>query len=62
MAKFTFYITTNYVGSKREEIIEIDDDELKGKTDEEIDKYIYEHYFIDWMTNNSDSGFFKNDK
>lgn len=59
MAKYTFYVTTGYVGSKRDEVIDIPDDELEGMTEEEKDKYIYEYYFQDWLNSNSDSGWYK---
>jgi hypothetical protein len=61
MAKFKFYINTGYVGSDREEVIEIPDEELEGMTEEEKDNYIYENYFEDWLANNADLGFYEED-
>ena len=35
-----------YVNAEHHDVIEIDDSELKGKTEEEIDNYIYEEYVM----------------
>lgn len=59
MAKYKFYISTKYVGCEREEIVEIPDKELEGKTEEEKEDYIYENYYRDWLENNADMGFYK---
>ncbi|MEZ2659302.1 DUF7167 family protein [Aneurinibacillus aneurinilyticus] len=39
MPKYEFRVSTGYVGCKRTEIVEIDEDELTGKTEEEIEEY-----------------------
>jgi hypothetical protein len=59
MAKYVFYASTGYNGSVREETVEIPDEELEGKTEKEIEEYIYEEYFQDWLANNCDLGFYK---
>lgn len=61
MAKYKFYVSTGYVGTMREEVIEIPDDELEGLSEEGKDDYIYEAYFQDWLANNADMGFYEED-
>ena len=61
MAKYKFYVSTGYVGSMREEEIEIPDEELEGLSEEEIEEYIYENYYKDWLQNNTDMGFYRVD-
>ncbi len=51
MAKFMFYASTGYVGSKREEEVEIPDDELEGLTEKEQEKVVQE-YYDEWVGNN----------
>ncbi|MCM3144343.1 hypothetical protein [Brevibacillus sp. MER 51] len=48
MAKFRFSVSTGYVGSDKEEIYEIDDDDLKGLTEEAQESLIQEHY-NEWL-------------
>ena len=55
IAKFKFSVSTGYVGSKREEIVEIDDEDLEGLTPEEQDKLVQEVY-DDWLWENIDTG------
>jgi hypothetical protein len=62
MAIYKFYISTNVVGSKREEIIEIPDEELEGKSDGEKDDYIWEKYYLDFLNNNCDYGWYETDE
>ncbi|UOE77178.1 DUF7167 family protein [Parageobacillus thermoglucosidasius] len=45
----------------REEEIDIPDEELEGLSEEEIDKYIYENYYKDWLESHADMGFYKVD-
>lgn len=45
MKRLKFYVSTNKVGSKVEEIVELEDD----MTDQEI-----EEYFKEWVWNNID--------
>ncbi|BFH70614.1 hypothetical protein J27TS7_57920 [Paenibacillus dendritiformis] len=51
MPKFKFYVSTGYVGSQREEIVEIDDAELEGMTEDERADYLNE-VWQDWQWNN----------
>ena len=61
--KYTFYASTGYVNSMREEEIDIPDEELEGLSDLEKDEYIRENYFNDWLVNHVDQGFYeKRDK
>ncbi|ALS22202.1 DUF7167 family protein [Paenibacillus naphthalenovorans] len=48
MVKFRFSVSTGYVGSEKSEIIEIDDEDLEGRSDEERAKVIDE-YFNEWI-------------
>lgn len=48
MAKFKFSVSTGFVGSAREEIYEIDDDDFVGLSDEAAEALIDEHY-DEWM-------------
>jgi len=61
VAKYKFYVSTGYVGSRCEEVIDIPDEELEGLSEKEVDKYIYENYYKDWLENNADMGFYKVD-
>jgi hypothetical protein len=38
--KVTVYVSTGFVGSRREEEIEIDDEDIAGMTEQERDDYI----------------------
>ncbi|MMZ55555.1 hypothetical protein D1872_174130 [compost metagenome] len=40
MPKYEFSVSTGYVGCKRTEIVEFDEDELMGKTEKEIEEYV----------------------
>lgn len=62
MAKYKFYVSTGYAGSMREDVIEIPDEELDGLSENEINEYIDEHYYKDWLANNADMGFYKTDE
>lgn len=53
MAKFKFHVSTGYVGSKREDVIEIPDDELNG-TEFEKNKVI-QKYFEEWVWESIDA-------
>lgn len=44
MTKYKFTVSTGYVGSTREAIFEIPDDEFGGLSEEEKDDYIYKNY------------------
>ncbi|WP_211749904.1 hypothetical protein [Paenibacillus sp. Marseille-Q4541] len=55
MAKFKFSVSTGYVGSKREEIVEIEDFELKGMDEEQKTNYINE-VFEEWVWENVSNG------
>jgi hypothetical protein len=61
MARYVFYASTGYNNSTREETVEIPDEELEGKTEEEKHNFIYDEYFQDWLTNNCDLGFYEED-
>ncbi|GED34007.1 hypothetical protein P9G84_22485 [Brevibacillus centrosporus] len=50
MAKFLFSVSTGLVGSKQEEIVEIDDVELDGLSPEKQEKVVQEA-FEEWMWN-----------
>lgn len=50
MAKFLFSVSTGLVGSKQEEIVEIDDVELEGLSPEKQEKVVQEA-FEEWMWN-----------
>ena len=55
MAKFKFSVSTGYVGSKIEEIIEIEDEELAGLSESKKEKLIDE-YFEEWLADNIYTG------
>ncbi|NGP58168.1 hypothetical protein FLT15_07115 [Paenibacillus thiaminolyticus] len=55
MPKFKFSVSTGYVGSRREEIVEIDDAELDGMTEDERANYLNE-YWQDWLWNGNIDG------
>lgn len=61
MAKYKFYVSTGYMGSLKEEIIDVPDEELEGMSEDEKDDYINETYYQDWLTNNADMGFYEED-
>lgn len=42
--KYTFWVITNRVGSKCEWTIDVDDEDLEGRTEEEKEAYLYELY------------------
>lgn len=50
MAKFLFSVSTGLVGSKQEDIVEIDDGELDGRSPEEQEKVVQEA-FEEWVWN-----------
>lgn len=62
MAKFTFYASTKYVNSAREETIEIPDEVLEDMTEEEIEEYVEREYFQDWLANNCELSFWREDE
>lgn len=51
MAKYRFSVSTNYIGSKVEEVFEIPDEELEGLSEEEQEEVVNE-YFEEWVWNN----------
>lgn len=53
--KFKFSVSTGYVGSRREDIVEIDDTDLEGLSKEERAKVIEEHW-QEWAWNYLDGG------
>jgi hypothetical protein len=53
--KISVYVGTHYVGSEVEDEIEIPDEELEGKNEQEQDDLIDE-YAREWMFNNIDWG------
>ncbi|GIP55939.1 DUF7167 family protein [Paenibacillus vini] len=55
MAKFKFTISTGYVGSKREEIVEIPDEEFEGLNEIEREALIQESW-EDWLWNGNVDG------
>lgn len=59
MAKFRFFISTKLNGCSRDEIIEIDDKELEGKTQEEQDSYIWDEYYMHWVNENAELTFYE---
>jgi hypothetical protein len=62
MAKFKFYVSTGYVGSDREEVIEIPDEELEGMSESEIEDYVHENYYNEWLWSIIDATFWRVDK
>lgn len=61
MAKYIFYVSTGYVGSKREEEVEIcDEDIAECETDDEVEDLVQEVY-LEWLHSHIDSGFYKKD-
>jgi hypothetical protein len=54
MAKFTFTVATNKVGSDVSRIVEVDDEDLEGRTPAEREEVI-KQYFEDWIWNNIDT-------
>jgi hypothetical protein len=48
MAKFLFKVSTGYVGSQREEVVEIEDEEFEGLNEQEIENLVDE-YYNEWM-------------
>ncbi|KIV56203.1 DUF7167 family protein [Aneurinibacillus migulanus] len=58
MPKYEFRVSTGYVGCKRTEIVEIDEDELAGMTEEEKEEYVEEEW-AQWVWENIDGGFSK---
>jgi hypothetical protein len=58
MAKFKFYVNTGYVGSDREEVIEIPDEELEGLTEQQKEKMMEEEFW-NFMSNNCDYGWYE---
>lgn len=48
MAKFKFSVSTGYVGSKIEDIVEIPNDELDGLSEVEKEKVI-DGYYDEWL-------------
>jgi hypothetical protein len=62
MASYKFYVSTGYINSTREEVVEIPDTELEGMTETEKDDYIYKEYYQDWLNSNADYGWYKTDE
>lgn len=62
MANYKFYVSTGYINSGCEEVIEIPDEELEGMTESEKDNYIYETYFQDWLSTNAEYGWHETDE
>lgn len=58
MAKYKFYASLGYTNAKREEDVDIPDEELEGLSEEEREKYIQEEY-DNWLGNTGDFGFYK---
>lgn len=56
MPKYEFRVSTGYVGCKITKIVEIDEDELAGMTEEEIEEYV-EKEWAQWVWENIDGGF-----
>ena len=50
------YLTIGLVGCDREEVIEIDDEELEG-LDEETRRKVFEEYLKDWAYNYIEYGY-----
>ncbi|MCM3703824.1 hypothetical protein [Paenibacillus macerans] len=48
MAKFRFTVNIGFVGARREEIIEIPDEDLEGATEEERDQLLDEAW-REWL-------------
>lgn len=55
MAKFRFHVSTGFVGSRREEIIEIPDEDVEGLSDQEKDSLINE-VWQEWLWNGNIDG------
>ena len=53
MAKYRFYASLGFAGANREETYEIDEEELRGLSEDELSKVVQEHY-NDWLGNYSD--------
>lgn len=46
--KFRFNLELNLMGCKKSEVIDVDDDELEGMSDDEIDLYVERELLRDW--------------
>lgn len=57
MVKLKLYVSTGIVGSEREEIIEIPDEELEGLTGNEKEE-VFQEEFDTFMANHCDFGWF----
>lgn len=57
--KVKFYVSTGIVGSKREEIIDIPDDEVEDGYNSREDIII--EYFHEWLGQHSESGWYEVD-
>ncbi|MBJ8023736.1 DUF7167 family protein [Bacillus cereus] len=60
MAKFMFSVSTNFVGSTREEEIEIPDEVFEG-IEEDSSEYvdIVNDYYEEWLEDNIETTWFK---
>lgn len=59
MAKFKFYVGTGYVGSTREEEVEIPDEEFDGCESQQDKDDIISDWFNDWLGNHLESGWYE---
>jgi hypothetical protein len=55
MAKYTFHMEMDSVGAEAEEIIDIPDKELEGKTEDEITEYLRENHLEEWVWDRVDA-------
>jgi hypothetical protein len=62
MAKYVFFASTGYVGSSREETVEIPDEELEGMSENEQTAYVDKNYYQDWLAGNTELSFWKVDE
>ena len=49
--KFKFFLDCGFVGTEREELIDIPDEEFDGLSSDEIDRFVEEEYLSDWVHN-----------
>lgn len=52
--KVEFTVTIGLVGCRRTRTFTIDDEEVEGMTDEQIERYIADEYYADWLNEIAD--------
>lgn len=49
MKKLKFYVSTGFVGSKREEIVEVEDNATDDEIQEEFNLWMWENISAGWL-------------